>query len=107
MKPSRLELVVGVFVALGILCLAYLSIRIARKDFLGSGGYEIHALFSNSGGLQPGSQVVIAGVEIGRVKCVSLQEYEAKVQMVINKDIVLQKDSIASIKTKGLIGEKY
>jgi phospholipid/cholesterol/gamma-HCH transport system substrate-binding protein len=107
MKPSHLELVVGVFVALGIACLAYLSIRIARKDFLGSGGYEVQALFSNCGGLRPGSQVLIAGVEIGRVKRITLEDYEAKVQMVINPGIVLQKDSIASIKTKGLIGEKY
>jgi phospholipid/cholesterol/gamma-HCH transport system substrate-binding protein len=107
MKPSYLEMVVGVFLALGILCLAYLSVRIARKDFVGGGGYEVQALFSNCGGLRPGSQVVIAGVEVGRVKRVTLEDYEAKVHMIINPGVVLQKDSIASIKTKGLIGEKY
>ncbi len=107
MKPSYLEFVVGVFLALGILCLAYLSVRIARKDFLGAGGYEVQALFSNCGGLRPGSPVVIAGVEIGRVKRITLQDYEAKVQMLIYPDVTLQKDSIASIKTKGLIGEQY
>jgi phospholipid/cholesterol/gamma-HCH transport system substrate-binding protein len=67
----------------------------------------VHALFSNCGSLRPGSPVVIAGVEVGRVKSISLQDYEAKVQMVIREDVALQRDSIASIRTKGLIGEQY
>jgi phospholipid/cholesterol/gamma-HCH transport system substrate-binding protein len=107
MKKTYLELVVGVFLAIGIGCLAWLSIKLAKKDFFARNGYEVQASFSNAGGLHPGTPVVIAGVEIGRVKSVGLEEYEAKVRMVIEPGVVLQKDTIASIKTKGLIGEKY
>ncbi len=107
MKSSNLELVVGAFLSLGILCLAYLSIKVARHDFFNTSGYEVQAIFSNCSGLKAGSSVMIAGVEIGRVKKISLQDYEARVQMMIQDQIALQKDVIASIKTKGLIGEKY
>jgi phospholipid/cholesterol/gamma-HCH transport system substrate-binding protein len=107
MKPNYLEFTVGLFLAVGIACLAYLSIGIARKEFFHAGGYEVHAVFTNCSGLRPGSSVMIAGVEIGRVKTIALHEYEAKVDLVINSEVKLQNDSIASIKTKGLIGEKY
>jgi phospholipid/cholesterol/gamma-HCH transport system substrate-binding protein len=107
MRSTYLEFIVGVFLALGIVCLAYLSIKVARREFFNADGYEVQAVFTNCSGLRPGSSVMIAGVEIGRVKRIVLQDYEAKVQMVIQKGITLQKDSIASIKTKGLIGEKY
>jgi phospholipid/cholesterol/gamma-HCH transport system substrate-binding protein len=107
MKKSYLEFVVGVFLAIGIGCLAWLSIKLAKKDFFARNGYEVQASFSNGGGLHPGTPVVIAGVEIGRIKSVGLEDYEAKVRMVLQQGVVLQKDTIASIKTKGLIGEKY
>jgi len=93
--------------AIGILCLAFLSVRIARNDFSATGGYEVGAIFTNGNGIRNGTAVMIAGVEVGRVKQVALQDYEAKVTLMIQPDIVLQKDVIASIKTKGLIGEKY
>src|ERR1051325_1095547 len=107
MKSSYLEFIVGVFLSIGILCLGYLSIKVARKDFFAGAGYEVNALFTNCSGLRPGSQVMIAGVEIGRIKSIQLEDYEARVQMVIHGNVSLQKDAIASIKTKGLIGEKY
>jgi phospholipid/cholesterol/gamma-HCH transport system substrate-binding protein len=107
MKSSYLEFIVGVFLALGILCLAYLSIKVARKDFFAGEGYPVSAVFTDCSGLRAGSPVMIAGVEIGRVKSIRLQDYEAQVQMIINSKVALQKDVIASIKTKGLIGEKY
>ena len=107
MKSSYLEFIVGVFLAMGILCLGYLSIKVARKDFFAGDGYEVKALFTNCNGLRPGSPVMIAGVEIGRIKSIRLQDYEAQVQMVIQSNVPLQKDAIASVKSKGLIGEKY
>ena len=107
MKKTNLEFIVGVFLATGILCLAYLSIKIARKEFFNAGGYQVQAVFTNCSGLNHGASVMIAGVEIGRVAKVDLDDYEARVALVIRNGVVLQKDSIASIKTKGLIGEKY
>ena len=59
------------------------------------------------GGLKAGSSVEIAGVEIGRVESIGLADYQARVVLRLQKDIKLQEDSIASIKTKGLIGEKF
>jgi phospholipid/cholesterol/gamma-HCH transport system substrate-binding protein len=107
MKSTYLELAVGAFLAIGILCLAYLSIGVARKEFFSSGGYEVQAVFSNCSGLRAGSSVMIAGVDVGRVKRITLQDYEAKVVLVLDPKVALQKDTIAAIKTKGLIGEKY
>ena len=107
MKKAYLEFVVGLFLALGIGCLAWLSIKLARKDFFARHGYEVEAAFSNASGLHAGTPVVIAGVEVGRVKSVGLEDYEAKVRMVIQPGVVLQNDTIASVKTKGLIGERY
>lgn len=107
MKSAYLEFVVGLFLAIGVACLAYLSIKVARTDFFNAGGYEVRAMFSNCSGLRRGSQVMIAGVEIGRVKCIALEDYEASVLLTINPNVTLQKDAIASIKSKGLIGEKF
>ena len=107
MGRSRVELGVGIFVILGILGLAYLSINLGRVQFLGGGGYVVNADFPTVGGLKSGSSVEIAGVEIGRVESIGLSDYQAHVQLRINHGVKLQEDSIASIKTKGLIGEKY
>ena len=107
MGRSRVEIGVGIFVILGILALAYLSINLGRVSLLGGGGYLVSAEFPTVGGLKSGSSVEIAGVEIGRVENIGLSDYQAHVQLRIHHGVKLQEDSIASIKTKGLIGEKY
>ncbi len=107
MRKFDLELTVGLFVLAGILCLGYLSIKLARMEVLGGDGYEIYATFSNTGGLKEGASVVIAGVEVGRVKGITIEDYEAKVAISLKEGLEIQEDAIASVKTKGLIGEKY
>jgi len=107
MRKFDLELAVGLFMIAGIICLAYLSIRLGKLEVLGEKGYEVYAVFSNSGGLKPGSSITIAGVEVGRVKNVVLDDYQAKIVMNLPTEVKIQEDAIASIKTKGLIGEKY
>ena len=107
MKKFDLELAVGLFMVAGMICLGYLTIKLGKLEVLGDKGYEIQAVFSSSGGLKTGSSVVIAGVDIGRVKQVILDDYRARVTMIIPRDVKIQEDAIASIKTKGLIGEKY
>jgi phospholipid/cholesterol/gamma-HCH transport system substrate-binding protein len=67
----------------------------------------VSADFPTVGGLKAGSTIEIAGVEVGRVDRILLQDYQAHVIMVIQPGVKLQDDSIASIKTKGLIGERY
>lgn len=107
MRKFDIELAVGLFIIAGIISLGYLSIKLARMDIVGGKGYEVYALFSNSGGLKTGSSIMIAGVDVGRVKRVTLEDYQARVLMNISEGIEIQEDAIASIKTKGLIGEKY
>ncbi len=107
MKKFDLELSVGLFMILGILCLGYLSVKLGKLEVLGSQGYQVEATFSNGGGIKSGSSVVIAGVEIGRVKQVRLDDYQALVVMDLLTEVKIQEDAIASIKTRGLIGDKY
>jgi phospholipid/cholesterol/gamma-HCH transport system substrate-binding protein len=107
MERTRINVAVGVFVLLGLLALGYLSVKLGNVSFLGGGGYLVVAEFPSVGGLKPGSSVEIAGVEIGRVESIGLKDYQALVTLRIESGVTLQEDSIASIKTKGLIGEKY
>ena len=108
MRRSALDVAVGVFMLLGILAFGWLSVKLGRVDLLGGHGYTVTADFPSVGGLKAGSAVEIAGVEIGRVDSITLdKDYQARVQMTIRPSVKLQDDSIASIKTKGLIGEKY
>lgn len=107
MRRSALDVGVGIFVMIGILALGWLSVKLGRVELLGGPGYQVTADFPSVGGLKPGSAVEIAGVEIGRVQAITLADYQARVFMRIRGDVKLQEDSIASIKTKGLIGEKY
>lgn len=107
MKKFDLELAAGLFVIAGILCLGYLSVKLGRMEVFRGKGYEIQAVFSNIGGLKNGSSVVIAGVEVGRVKEIILDDYQGHVVIILPLDLRIQEDAIASIKTKGLIGEKY
>ncbi len=102
-----MEFGVGLFVIAGILCLGYLSIKLGRMEIFGGRGYEIYAIFSNTGGIKTGSTVVLAGVEVGRVKSISLENYQAKITLLLQPEVKIQEDAIASIKTKGLVGEKY
>jgi len=107
MERTRVNIAVGLFVLIGIVGLAYLSIQLGRVSFLGATGYVVTADFPSVGGLKAGSTVEIAGVEIGRVEAIGLADYQARVTLRIHAGVKLQEDSIASIKTKGLIGEKY
>ena len=107
MERVRVNIVVGLFMVLGIVALGYLSIQLGRVSFLGGRGYVVLVDFPSVGGLKAGSTVEIAGVEIGRVDSIGLDNYQARVKLRVQEGVKLQEDSIASIKTKGLIGEKY
>ena len=107
MERTKVNVAVGLFLVLGILALGYLSIRLGRVSFLGGAGYFVTADFPSVGGLKAGSGVEIAGVLIGRVESIGLADYQARVVLRLDDHVKIQDDSIASIKTKGLIGEKY
>ena len=100
MKKFDLEMAVGLFMIGGILCLGYLTVKLGKMEVFGENGYELHAVFSNSGGLKVGSSVMIAGVEVGRVKRIVLDEYQARSTIFLPLSVKIQDDAIASIKTK-------
>ena len=108
MKKFDLEITVGFFLLLGILSLAYISINLGKLEIVGRNAYIVYAEFEKAGGIKPKAVVEIAGVEIGTVKSVRItKDYRAQLAIEIDKKIKLQEDVIASIKTKGLIGEQY
>ena len=108
MKKLDLELAVGFFLLVGILCLGYISVKLGKLEVIGGDYYTVYADFAKAGSIKSGSSVEIAGVEVGRVKSILLdKDYQAHVGLQINSRVKLQEDAIASIKTKGLIGENY
>ena len=107
MEKAKLEMVVGVFVFVGMLCLGYLSIKLGKLELIGGDVYEVEAQFNTASGLKPGSTIEIAGVEVGRVRGIVLREDRAMVKLAVNNTVKLYTDTIASIKTRGIIGEKF
>ena len=109
MKRSSIEMLVGVFVLIGILCLGYLTIRLGEMEWIGDNHYILKARFQSVSGLNTGANVEMAGVRIGQVDSISLDQERqvAAVELKIQKGILLSDDVIASIKTSGLIGDKY
>lgn len=107
MEKTKLELIVGVFVLVGIVCLGYLSIKLGKLELIGGDLYELEAPFNSATGLKAGAAVEIAGVQVGRVKSIKLKDDQAIVRLAVYNDIKLYSDTFASIKTRGIIGEKF
>ena len=109
MKKGSVELGDGIFVLIGLICVGYLTIQLGKMKLLGDDHYFLNARFLSVTGLKAGAQVEIAGVKVGQVDSISLNPTDntAKVRLKIEKTIVLTDDVIASVKTSGLIGDKY
>jgi len=109
MNKSSVELGVGIFVLIGLICVGYLTIQLGQMKLLGDDHYFLNARFTSVSGLKAGAQVEIAGVPVGQVESIhlDLKDQVAMVQLKIQKNIVLTDDVIASVKTEGLIGDKY
>lgn len=110
MNSAKLELTVGIFMLLGIICLGYLSIKLGKMELIGGNTYRITALFDSVSGLKPGARVELAGVEIGNVERIGLSDAtgdQAVVTMKIKDGIKITDDVIASVRTSGIIGDKF
>jgi len=107
MNRITIETAVGIFIIVGLLCMAYLSVKLGDVNIFGTKQYVIKARFNNIAGLREGSGVEIAGVNVGKVSKINLDNYQAIVELLINPNVKLQEDSIASIRTQGIIGDKY
>jgi phospholipid/cholesterol/gamma-HCH transport system substrate-binding protein len=98
---------VGFFVLMGLVCLAYLAINLGKLELYGK-GYQISANFENASGLKTGCAVEVAGVEVGRVVSIQLTPmYQARVKIKMDEGLKIHDDAIASIRTKGIIGDKF
>ncbi len=109
MKKGSIETAVGIFMIVGIVCVGYLTIKLGQMELLGGNYYSVFANFQSVAGLKTGAQVDMAGVPIGRVETISFdhKRQDAHVELKIEKGVALSDDVIASVKTSGLIGDKY
>ena len=109
MKKYSKETVVGIFVVIGLLCIAYMTVKLGNVGFLGENKYSLTARFSSVSGLRVGNPINMLGLEVGRVAGFEMDQenQQAVVTLEINKGIQIFDDAIASIKTEGLIGDKY
>jgi phospholipid/cholesterol/gamma-HCH transport system substrate-binding protein len=107
-KQAGAETLVGVFVLAGMACLAYLAISLGGVEIFQGNDYRVMALFGSASGLTSGDSIEIAGVEIGKVGRISLSDDDqARVELKIRGGVKLTEDVIASVRTKGLIGDRY
>jgi len=109
MKKYALETTVGLFVLIGLVCVAYLTIKLGKLEIVGGDTYAIKARFKDVTGLKSGAYVEMAGVRIGRVSGINLDPKSNMpiVSLDIQNGIKLTDDAMASIKTSGLIGDKF
>ncbi len=109
MKKYNMESIVGIFVVLGLVCVGYMTVKLGKVDLFGDRSYALIAKFTTVTGLRIGSKVNILGLEVGRVERITIDQENLKavVEMKIKKGVNIYDDAIASIKTEGLIGDKY
>ena len=109
MKKYTQETFVGIFVVIGLLAIAYMTVKLGNVGFFGENTYTLYAKFSSVTGLKVGNPVNMLGLEIGRVNKFEMDQENqvAVVELKINKGIEIYDDAIASIKTEGLIGDKF
>ncbi|MGF1510918.1 MAG: outer membrane lipid asymmetry maintenance protein MlaD [Myxococcota bacterium] len=105
-RYSLTEFSVGLFVFFGLLALGYISVSIGGLE-LSRNRIHVKARFSSVGDLKSGAAVKIAGVRVGSVRSIALENYAADVELSLDSDVPLPRDTIASIRTEGLLGESY
>jgi len=108
-KKYKMETTVGIFVVIGILCLGYITVKLGNLSLINSDTFSLYTKFTSVSGLRAGNAVEIFGIEVGRVGKLSMDQDKqvAVVELKINKDVVIYADAIASVKTSGLIGDRY
>ena len=109
MKKYSKETVVGIFVVIGLLSIGYMTVKLGNVGFLGENTYSLTGKFNTVTGLRVGNPVNMLGLEIGRVEKFTMDQenQQVVVEFKIDKGIEIYDDAIASVKTEGLIGDKY
>lgn len=104
---SRNELAVGVFVIIGVSAIGYLSASIGGVEFFPGPKTNVTARFASIGDLKSGASVRLAGVQVGEVARIRLVDYAAEVDLSLDEAVAIPTDTIASIRTSGLLGESF
>ena len=109
MKKFKQETWVGLFMTIGLICVVYLAVQLGDVSLFGSDTYALKARFNAIASLREGNPVTMMGIDIGQVTGVEIDQErrQAVVHFRIDENIAVFEDAIASIKTSGLIGEKY
>ena len=109
MRKYRYETVAGIFVVIGLLCVGYMTVKLGKINLFGENTYTLYARFTSVSGLRVGNPVEMLGLEIGRVESLTLDQKDqlAVAELKIKKGVSIYGDAIASIKTAGLIGDRY
>jgi phospholipid/cholesterol/gamma-HCH transport system substrate-binding protein len=109
MKRYKVETIVGIFVFLGLLCIGYMTVKLGKVSFLEDASYPVIAKFISVTGLRIGNPVNILGIEVGKVDKITMDQENQKavVELKIRQGVKIYDDAIASIKSEGLIGDRY
>lgn len=109
MNDRKRDFYVGVFVITTMICTGYLLLVVGEFSQFFKDRYTVHGYFSSVSGLKKGAAVDLAGVRVGQVSAISIdtQHLVAKVTLEIDSHIEISDDSIASVRTAGIIGEKF
>ena len=109
MRKHAMETTVGIFVVIGLLCIGYMAVKLGNLGLFGDNSYPLFARFTSVQGLRDGTSVQMLGIDIGRVEKLTMDQEKqvAVVEFRIKKGIKIYDDAIASIKTEGLIGDRY
>lgn len=106
-RSFSLELAVGIFTLIGVAALGYLAVGLGDLRLFSGKEYLVYAQFDNISGLKPGATVELGGVQVGTVTKLELKDPMARVSMMLRNDFKIRDDDIASIRTKGIIGDRY
>jgi phospholipid/cholesterol/gamma-HCH transport system substrate-binding protein len=107
-RSATRDLVVGAFVAVGLAAIGYLSIQVGGLSYKGEGGLALYAVFEEVGGLKERAPVAIAGVTVGQVTKIELDELlRARVTLDLDAGLELPVDSSAAVRTSGVLGDQF
>ncbi len=108
-KQTKIEIVVGFFMIVGLASISFIAIQLGDLRVLGQESYIVNARFTSSSGLRSGAFVEAAGVRVGTVDSIVFdpEEYQSIVYLAIDEDVPIHEDAVASIRTAGIIGDKF
>ena len=109
MSEKNVQIAVGLFMIVGLFCLSYLAIKLGDLSLMGGDRYQLIAKFTSASGLRTGAYVEAAGVRVGLVDKIEFdtEDYLAVVTIAIDENVHIHEDAVASIRTAGIIGDKY